>query len=116
MFKMNRCHERPTTYNSESTFKYTNTNMNQYEYPQAVPTETIGGGMMNMIGCQMPPVYECPQERVCHKEIVHEVPHICPINTRIINHHIYRHTYTPCYTSCEENEICNVYDGCCNRF
>lgn len=55
-----------------------------------------------------PPVYECPQERCIHKQIIHEVPHIQPINTRIINHHIYRHTYSPCYTCTEENEVCNV--------
>ena len=53
------------------------------------------------------PVYECPEERCVHREIIHEVPHIKPINTRIINHHIYRHTYTPCYTCTEENEVCN---------
>ena len=36
-----------------------------------------------------------------------------PVNTRIINHHIYKHTYSPCYTCTEENEICNVHDNCC---
>ena len=45
------------------------------------------------------PIYECPQERCIHKQIIHEVPHIQPINTRIIN---------PCYTCTEENEVCNV--------
>ncbi len=61
------------------------------------------------------PIYECPCERVCHREINHQVRHIQPVNTRIINHHIYRHSYEPCYTCCEENEICNVYDQnpCC---
>ena len=59
-----------------------------------------------------PPIYECPQERCIHKQIIHEVPHIQPINTRIINHHIYKHTYTPCYTCTEENEVCNV--NACN--
>ena len=54
------------------------------------------------------PIYECPEERCIHKEIIHDVPHIKPINTRIINHHIYRHTYTPMFTCTEENEICNV--------
>ena len=54
------------------------------------------------------PIYECPQERCVHRQIIHEVPHIQPINTRVINHHIYRHTYTPCYTCTEENEVCNV--------
>ncbi len=61
--------------------------------------------------CQ--PIQECPQERVCHRYICYEVPHIMPCNTRIINHHIYRHTYTPCYTSCEENVVSNVYDQRC---
>ncbi len=56
------------------------------------------------------PIMEMPCERVCHREICHNVEHIQPINTRIINHHIYHHTYKPCYTCCEENEICNVYD------
>jgi hypothetical protein len=42
--------------------------------------------------------------------------HVCPINTRIINHHIFKHTYSPCYTCCEENTCCNVYEGCCNNF
>ena len=70
----------------------------------------------SMTGIVTPPVYECPEERIIHREIVHQVPHICPVNTRIINHHIYKHTYSPCYTCCEENEICNVNEGCCNKF
>ena len=61
--------------------------------------------------CQ--PIQECPQERVCHRYICYEVPHIMPCNTRIINHHVYRHTYTPCYTCCEENVCENVYDSKC---
>ncbi len=59
------------------------------------------------------PIYEPMVERCCHRQIIHEVPHIMPCNTRIINHHIYRHTYTPYYTCCEENEISNVYDNKC---
>lgn len=62
-----------------------------------------------------PTIYECPEERCVHREIIHEVPHVKPINTRIINHHIYRHTYTPCYTCTEENEVCNV-NVCGPRF
>ena len=73
--------------------------------------------MMNnsLPGVVCPPVYECPEERVCHRYICHEVPHIKPCNTRIINHHVYRHTFTPCYTCCEENEFSNVYENnnCC---
>ncbi len=58
-------------------------------------------------------ICECPQERVCHRYINYEVPHIIPCNTRIINHHIYRHTYTPCYSCCEENVCSEIYDGRC---
>ena len=66
-------------------------------------------------GVVCPPVYECPEERVCHRYICHEVPHIKPCNTKIINHHVYRHTFTTCYTCCEENEVSNVYENnnCC---
>lgn len=73
---------------------------------------------MNMMGETMPgvvcpPIYECPRETVCHRYICHEVPHIQPCNTRIINHHIYRHTFTPTYSCCEENEVQNVYERRC---
>lgn len=71
--------------------------------------ENISCEMKNMCA----PVYECPQERCIHKQIIHEVPHIVPINTRIINHHIYRHTYSPCYTCSEENDVCNVNEHKC---
>ncbi|MBQ3469291.1 MAG: hypothetical protein IJH18_04505 [Bacilli bacterium] len=56
------------------------------------------------------------QERVVHRTFVHEVPHVCPIRTRIINHHIYKHTYRPEYSCCEENEVCNVECGSCCDF
>jgi len=59
--------------------------------------------------CQ--PVYECPQERCCHRQIIHEVPHVVPVHTRVINHHIYKHSYTPCFTCCEENVCTNVVEG-----
>lgn len=76
---------------------------------------SVNCDMASMKGCTLNPVYECPQERCIHKQIIHEVPHICPVNTRIINHHIYRHTYSPCYTCTEENEICNVNE-CPGKF
>lgn len=109
MFK-NRCYDRPMSFNQSTSMNFVVGD----EYQPAMPNN----GMMGMsgCGCTMPPVQECPQERVCHKEFVHEVPHIVPINTRVINHHIYKHSYTPCYTCCEENVVCNVYDGCPNQF
>ncbi len=72
---------------------------------------TMGG--TNCGGCTCPPVMECPQERVCHRQMNYEVPHIIPVNTRIINHHIYRHTYQPMFTCTMEDEVCNVYDNKC---
>jgi hypothetical protein len=70
------------------------------------------GGCCNS-GCTCSPVMECPQERVCHREMNYEVPHIIPVNTRIINHHVYRHTYQPMYTCTMEDTVSNVYDNRC---
>jgi hypothetical protein len=68
-------------------------------------------------GCQTPcdPIIEAPVERCVKRDICHEVQHICPVNTRIINNHIFRHTYAPHYTCCEENVVTNLDQGsCCN--
>lgn len=116
MFK-NRCCDRPVSYNQESSMMYSS----EVDYPVAGAVQTPQSAPMHFgpsmqSGCEMPPIHECPQERVVNREFHHEVPHIVPINTRVINHHIYRHTYTPCYTCCEENVVCNVYDGCKNNF
>ena len=88
---------------------YDNSDMNQN---MPVETNMMDNGMMNN-NCMCQPIMECPQERVCHREICYNVPHIIPINTRIINHHVYRHTYQPCYTCTMEDEVCNVYDNKC---
>ena len=103
--------------------KFDNINVVGGEYMTAMP-QMMTMPTMGLNGCcneQIPgvictPIYECPEERVCHRYIEHEVPHICPCNTRIVNHHIYRHTYAPCYTCCEENVVSNIYDGCQRRF
>ena len=42
--------------------------------------------------------------------------HVCPIHTRIINHHVYKHTYRPQYTCSEENTVSNVQCGSCCQF
>ena len=89
--------------------------------PRCIENENINMDpqMMNTMkpdACACPPVYECPQERVCERYIVHEVPHIMPINTKIVNHHIYRHTFTPCYTMSECDTCENVYDPCPKNF
>ena len=56
------------------------------------------------------------QERVINRTFVHEVPHTCPIHTRIINHHVYKHTFRPVYTCSEENVCSNVQCGSCSQF
>ena len=58
----------------------------------------------------------CPKQRVIQRTFVHEVPHTCPIHTRIINHHVYKHTYRPVYTCSEENVCSNVQCGSCSQF
>lgn len=61
------------------------------------------------------PINEGVQEKCIHRTFVHEVPHVCPIHTRIINHHVYKHTYRPAYSCSEENVCSNVQCGsCCN--
>ncbi len=70
---------------------------------------------MNMNTCSGNPIVEPMRERCVNRTFVHEVPHVCPIRTRIINHHVYKHTYRPEYSCCEENVVCNIDQGsCCN--
>ena len=83
-----------------------NENMN-FDYNQ------MGGITM---GNMMNPIVEPGRERVVNRTFVHEVPHVCPINTRIINNHIYRHTYQPRYTCCEENVVTQEQCGSCCQF
>lgn len=88
-----------------------NDNMNTYNDPGYMMGNTQ---MMNM-GTVQGPIIEPGRERVIQRNIVHEVKHVCPMNTKIINNHILKHTYQPHYTCCEENTVTNVQCGsCCN--
>lgn len=69
----------------------------------------------NVECCQMGPIMEKPIEKCVQKDIIHEVEYICPINTRVINNHIYKHVYIPQYTCCEEDVVTNVDDCSCNN-
>ena len=62
--------------------------------------------------CCCPPITECPQNQVCHRVINYEVPHLMPMNTTVVNHHIYNHTYTPIYSYNEVDEVENIYNRC----
>ena len=86
-----------------------NTNMNFNEIPENYNMSMPEDNMMI-------PIIEPGRERVVNRTFIHNVPHICPINTRIINNHIYRHTYQPRYTCCEENTCTNVQCGSCCCF
>lgn len=119
MFSDNRCmdfnKEMPRPEMKE--YKHEEHMHHAHTMPAQMPAMDMGMNM-NMGCCPQqgmvcPPVYECPQERCCHREIVHEVPHIQPVNTRIINHHIYRHTFSPCFSACEENVCSDVYENPC---
>ena len=70
----------------------------------------------NMMGTVTSPIVEAGRERCIQRNIVHEVPHICPMNTKIINNHIFRHTYQPRYTCSEENVVTNQQCGSCCQF
>ena len=106
MYKTNRCFEDEMNMNMNDNVNYDmNNNYNM---------KGSYGMQMNMCNpCD--PIIESPCERVVNREICHNVEHIQPINTRIINHHVYHHTYTPCYTCSEENICCDVYgpNPCC---
>ena len=90
--------------NNTNTNQNVNMNMNE---------NFDGGYDMGMV---TGPVMEPGRERVVQRNIVHEVKHVCPINTRIVNNHIFRHTYQPSYTCCEENVVTNQQCGSCCQF
>jgi len=86
--------------NTNSNFSMNQMDMNS---PDMMPSTVQG------------PIIEPGRERVIQRNIIHEVKHICPMNTKIINNHIFKHTYEPRYTCCEENTCTNVQCGsCCN--
>lgn len=112
-------------------FDRQNANMNQFDFDNSytgdngvnyndidinmMQSNESNSTNMSMGGCSSP-ISECPQERQVHRTIMHEVPHVCPIRTRIINHHVYRHTYRPEYSCCEENVVSNIQCGSCSQF
>lgn len=74
--------------------------------------------MMNYGGspCMEQQVVEPTITKCVEKEIYHEVPHVCPIHTHVVNRHIYKHTYTPQFTCSEEDQVCNIDCGKCSNF
>ena len=62
------------------------------------------------------PVVEPAINKCVEREFCHEVKHVCPIHTHVVNRHIYNHTYTPQYSCSEENQVVNNDPGCCGGF
>ena len=81
--------------------------------------QSLSNGPMNFGATGMmstgAPIIEPVRERVVNRTFEHIVPHVCPIRTKVINHHVFKHTYRPEYSCCEENVCTNVQCGsCCN--
>ena len=106
----NRCYDRDDINNNfyaenmdvDMNMDYMNNNIN------------MDPGMMAPGGVTQP-IIEPMQQRIVNRTIVHEVPHICPLETKIVNHHVFKHTYQPSYSCCEENVCSEIQCGsCCN--
>jgi len=62
----------------------------------------------------LPPVIHPTQEIVNHTFSTSVVPHIHPVHTTTVNHHMYQHKhYCPQTASCCE-DVCNQQINCCN--
>ncbi len=104
-----RCYDRDVDVNTNF---FADNMTNDIDVNVDVNTSDFNANMSNF---ENRPLVEPMQERCVHRTIMHEVPHVCPIRTRIINHHIYKHTYRPEYSCCEENVVSNINQGsCCN--
>ena len=104
----NRCYDRDNDINN--TFVAENIDIDMDNYPVTMdPNIDTAPGIMSQ------PIIEPMQQRVINRTIVHEVPHICPLQTKIVNHHVFKHTYQPSYSCCEENVCSEIQCGsCCN--
>lgn len=91
-----------------------NNNINMFD-PNMMNNNTM---MMpsGQMGTMMSPVIEPMRERVIQRTIVHEVPHVCPTRTRIINNHVFKHTFRQTHSCCSEDKVTNIQCGSCCDF
>lgn len=82
----------------------------------AQPMPQMGRECCDMNQTREQCIVEPTINKCIEKEFYHEVPHVCPIHTHVINRHIYNHSYTPQYTCSEENQVCNIDNGPCCKF
>ena len=107
----NRCYDRDNDINNTFVADNMDVDMN-IDY---MNTNNMMNPGMEMNSTQQAPIIEPMQQRVINRTIVHEVPHICPMETKIVNHHVFKHTYQPAYSCCEENVCSEIQCGsCCN--
>ena len=112
----NRCYDRDNDINNTFVAENMDVDMDIDYMNQNMASMPIAQdpGMM-MSGGVSQPIIEPMQQRIVNRTIVHEVPHICPLQTKIVNHHVYKHTYQPSYSCCEENVCSEIQCGsCCN--
>ncbi len=111
MFR-NACYDRQNEMNNEFNAE----NMNVDIDVEMNNNNMAGNGMgMMPAATTQGPIMEPMRERQVHRTIMHDVQHVCPIRTRVINHHVFRHTYRPSYSCCEENVCSQIQCGsCCN--
>lgn len=88
--------------------EYNNASMNMNQMPSM-------GMNMGGCGCQQP-IVEQQIVKCVHRTFNHTIPHVCPIKTKIINHHVYRHTYQPSYSCEEQNDVSQINEGSCCQF
>ncbi len=113
MFDRNNCQSRQNEFNTNFTAENMNVDVD-FDINQNVGSPMMGG-MNSFAGTTQAPIVEPMQERQIHRTIMHEVPHVCPMRTKVINHHVFRHTYQPSYSCCEENTCSTINCGsCCN--
>ncbi|MCD4839120.1 spore coat protein [Neobacillus sedimentimangrovi] len=68
------------------------------------------------LGCNFaPPVIHPTKHFVNHTFSTTVVPHIHPVHTTTVNHHLFQHKhYCPHTTSCAQ-DVCNQHLDCCNQ-
>ena len=117
MFDRNCCQARQNNeFNAEFNADTMNVDMDvNLNQGGMMPAANMGGVGPVMGGTTQSPIIEPMQERQVHRTIMHEVPHVCPMRTKVINHHVFRHTYQPSYSCCEVNTCSTINCGsCCN--
>ena len=108
-----RCYERDIDINNNYYADNMTNNMDT-DFNMGMPINNVEY-QSDSCECNQP-IVEPMQEKCVHRTIMHEVPHVCPIRTKVINHHVYRHTYRPEYSCCEENVVSNINNGSCSCF